>query len=99
MNTHPGGLAPSPSYVAGGDSPLRANPAFDGPLARAERTLVTEFVIPIRSGRAWTVPAGHICRFSIIEGPQVLDLNLWSGHDPRERFLGRLAPVSSMALM
>lgn len=50
------------------------------------RTPVEEFVIPVRSGRAWELPAGHVCRFSIVEGPQVLDLNLWSRHDPRERF-------------
>jgi uncharacterized protein YcgI (DUF1989 family) len=43
-------------------------------------------VIPVRSGRAWELPAGHVCRFSILEGPQVLDLNLWNRHDPRERF-------------
>ena len=35
---------------------------------------------------AWEVPAGHVCRFSIVEGPQVLDLNVWNRHDPRERF-------------
>jgi hypothetical protein len=54
--------------------------------AGAARTPVQEFVIPVRSGRAWEVPAGHVCRFSIVEGPQVLDLNLWSRSDPRERF-------------
>jgi uncharacterized protein YcgI (DUF1989 family) len=47
---------------------------------------VESFVIPVRSGRAWDVPAGHVCRFSIVEGPQVLDLNLWNRDDPRERF-------------
>jgi uncharacterized protein YcgI (DUF1989 family) len=47
---------------------------------------VQEFTVPVRSGRAWEVPTGHVCRFSIIEGPQVLDLNLWNRHDPRERF-------------
>ena len=26
------------------------------------RELVDSFVIPIRSGRAWEVPAGHVCR-------------------------------------
>jgi uncharacterized protein YcgI (DUF1989 family) len=86
MQTRRSGPPPTPSYVADGDSPLVANPAFYGPLAQAERTLVTEMVIPVRSGRAWEVPAGHICRFSIIEGPQVLDLNLWNRQDPRERF-------------
>ena len=52
---------------------------------RAGRDLVDSFVIPIRSGRAWRVPAGHVCRIVTIEGPQVADLNLWHVHDPRER--------------
>lgn len=50
------------------------------------RTLVERFVIPIRSGRAWEVPAGHICRIITVEGPQVGDLNIWNRHNPRERF-------------
>ena len=49
------------------------------------RELVDSFTIPIRSGRAWEVPAGHVCRIVTIEGPQVADLNLWNLHDPRER--------------
>jgi uncharacterized protein len=50
------------------------------------RTLVQELTVPIRSGMAWEVPAGHVCRISTVEGPQVGDLNLWNRHDPRERF-------------
>lgn len=49
------------------------------------RTLVDSFTIPIRSGQAWEVPAGHVCRVVTVEGPQVGDLNLWNRHDPRER--------------
>lgn len=49
------------------------------------RRLVDRFAIPIRSGRAWKVPAGHVFRIVTIEGPQVADLNLWSLHNPRER--------------
>ena len=33
--------------------------------------LVESFILPIRSGRAWKVPAGHLCRITIPEGPQV----------------------------
>ncbi|MEV0477610.1 urea carboxylase-associated family protein [Streptomyces prunicolor] len=47
--------------------------------------LVDSFEIPIRSGRAWTVPEGHLCRIVTVEGPQVGDLNVWNLHDPRER--------------
>jgi len=50
------------------------------------RRLVDSFVVPIRSGRAWTVPRGHVCRLVTVEGPQVGDLNVWSLHNPRERF-------------
>ena len=50
------------------------------------REVIDEFTIPIRSGQAWDVPAGHVCRISTVDGPQVGDLNLWDRHDPRERF-------------
>ncbi|WP_169251352.1 urea carboxylase-associated family protein [Brevibacterium sp. 'Marine'] len=50
------------------------------------REIIDEFTIPIRSGQAWDVPAGHVCRISTVDGPQVGDLNLWNRHDPRERF-------------
>ncbi|MBZ4016017.1 urea carboxylase-associated family protein [Streptomyces purpurogeneiscleroticus] len=49
------------------------------------RELVDRFEIPIRSGRAWEVPAGHLCRLVTIDGPQVGDLNVWNRNDPRER--------------
>ena len=50
------------------------------------RELVDAFEIPIRSGRAWRVPKGHLCRLTTVDGPQVGDLNLWNADDPRERF-------------
>ncbi|MGQ1838201.1 urea carboxylase-associated family protein [Kocuria turfanensis] len=50
------------------------------------RTVVEERTVSIRSGQAWEVPAGHVCRISTVEGPQVGDLNLWNRHNPRERF-------------
>lgn len=49
------------------------------------RRLVDSFTLPIRSGRAWEVPAGHLCRIVTVDGPQVGDLNVWNRHDPRER--------------
>jgi uncharacterized protein len=49
------------------------------------RRCTQRFVIPIRSGQAWEVPAGHVFRIAIVDGPQVGDLNLWYRHDPRER--------------
>ena len=50
------------------------------------RTLVDRFTLPIRSGRAWPLRAGQICRLITVEGPQVCDLNLWHRHNPREHF-------------
>ncbi|WP_326836722.1 urea carboxylase-associated family protein [Amycolatopsis rhabdoformis] len=66
---------------------LGVDRAFYGRIASETdgRELVEEFTLPIRSGRAWEVPAGHVCRISTPEGPQVGDLNVWNRHDPRER--------------
>ena len=47
--------------------------------------LIEQLVVPIRSGRAWRVPAGHVFRIVTIDGPQVGDLNIWNAHNPRER--------------
>jgi uncharacterized protein YcgI (DUF1989 family) len=49
------------------------------------RRLVDRQTVPIRSGLAWKVPAGHVTRIVAVEGPQVGDLNLWYSTDPRER--------------
>lgn len=72
--------------VPGG--PLDVDREFYGVIANetSGRTLVDEFEIPIRSGRAWEVPAGHVVRLKTVEGPQVGDLNIWSLTNPRERF-------------
>jgi uncharacterized protein YcgI (DUF1989 family) len=81
-------MTPRPAYVARRGSPLTVDPAIYGPIGdeRGARTLLHTEVVPVRSGRAWIAPAGCVVRFSIIEGPQVLDLNIWNRHDPRERF-------------
>ena len=50
------------------------------------RALVEAFQIPIRSGKAWYVPAGHVCRILQTDGPQVGDFNVWNAHNPREHF-------------
>lgn len=47
---------------------------------------VDQFIVPIRSGMAWPVRAGQICRIVVVEGPQVADFNAWNLHNPRERF-------------
>ena len=50
------------------------------------RTLVQKIVVPIRTGQAWIVRKGQLCRVVAIEGPQVCDFNAWNLHNPRERF-------------
>jgi uncharacterized protein YcgI (DUF1989 family) len=74
-----------PAYTG---AALRVNREFYGAIARAtaSRELVESFVITARSGRAWTVPAGHVCRIRTVDGPQVADLNVWNFHNPAERF-------------
>ncbi|CUR56134.1 conserved hypothetical protein [metagenome] len=72
------------AYQASTDA-LVVDREFYDTVGSARRKLLEEFVIPIRSGRSWVVPAGTICRITAVEGPQVGDLNLWSLHNPRER--------------
>jgi uncharacterized protein YcgI (DUF1989 family) len=79
MKDHP------PAYQATTPA-LSVNKAFYQRIAESQgRVLVESFTIPIRSGRAWTVPAGHVFRILTPEGPQVGDLNIWNRHNPRER--------------
>jgi uncharacterized protein len=58
---------------------------YDRIAATDRRETVESFIVPIRSGQAWEVPAGHLCRIITVEGPQVVDFNCWHRHNPRER--------------
>lgn len=73
-------------YEAKPGSPIDVDRAFYDRLQRGKRTLVDRFVVPIRSGRAWPVRAGHLFRIVAVEGPQVADFNAWHLDNPRERF-------------
>ena len=57
-------------------SPIDVDRAFYGRLGRETETcsLIERFVVPIRSGRAWPVLAGQICRIVVVEGAQVAGL-------------------------
>ena len=79
---------PVPLYQPTSGSPLSVDTGFYGRLGHevTRRTLVTQLVVPIRTGKAWPVRAGHICRIVALAGPQVGDLNLWHLHNPREHF-------------
>jgi uncharacterized protein YcgI (DUF1989 family) len=71
----------------GRDDPLRFDPVFyDRLAAETGRSLTRRLVVPPRSGLAWPVLAGQVCRITTIEGAQAGDLNLWSLTNPRERF-------------
>ena len=69
-------------------SPIDVDREFYGRLGSltASRSLVEQFVVPVRSGRAWPVLAGQICRIVAVEGAQVADFNAWNLSNPRERF-------------
>jgi uncharacterized protein YcgI (DUF1989 family) len=77
-----------PLYSPKSGSPLLVDQAFYGRLGSEieRRRLVNKFVVPKRSGKAWPLRAGQICRIISVEGPQVGDLNLWNLHNPREHF-------------
>ncbi len=81
-------MSTAPAYQATAGGALDIDRDFYQRLAQTgdSRKLVDSFVLPIRSGRAWPVPAGYLCRITTIEGPQVGDLNIWNLHNPRERF-------------
>ena len=69
-------------------SPIDVDREFYGRLGQEteSRSLVEQFVVPIRSGKAWPVLAGQICRIVVVEGAQVADFNAWNLNNPRERF-------------
>ncbi|QVQ54331.1 DUF1989 domain-containing protein [Spiractinospora alimapuensis] len=76
---------PPAAYQATSGGALDLDRDFYRRLAEADHELVDSFEIPIRSGRAWSVPEGHLCRIVTVDGPQVGDLNVWNANDPRER--------------
>lgn len=77
----------SAAYQATKGSVLDVDKGFYDSLtaANTERELVETHTVPMRDGLAWVVPAGHVFRVKINDGPQVGDFNMWSLHNPRER--------------
>lgn len=66
---------------------LAFEPAMYVSLAASDgRTLRDERLVPPRTGLAWPVRQGQVCRITTVDGPQAGDLNLWSLSNPRERF-------------
>lgn len=79
---------PVPAYRASRGGPLDVDRRFYDSIAAAvdRRTPAGQLVVPRRSGRAFEVRAGQVCRIVAVEGPQVGDFNCWNRHNPRERF-------------
>ena len=77
-----------PLYSANEGSPFGIDRAYYDSLTVSKKglKLVKHFEIAKRSGRAWTMKAGQVCRIIAAEGPQVVDFNAWNQHDRRERF-------------
>ncbi|KAE8150064.1 hypothetical protein BDV25DRAFT_155108 [Aspergillus avenaceus] len=81
---------PPPAYTAPPESTVHASSEVYRSISKtatddAQRVLETSFTIRPCSGQAWVVPAGHICRLTTPNGPQVGDLNIWNAKNPRER--------------
>ncbi|KAL4909988.1 hypothetical protein BDW74DRAFT_144167 [Aspergillus multicolor] len=81
---------PPPAYDAPKNSPVHGTTQVYRNISEtasdpAKRELQKSFTIRPVSGQAWTVPAGHICRLTTPNGPQVGDLNIWNANNPRER--------------
>lgn len=75
------------AYQVSKGSALQVDAAFYERIRdrKDQRRLIEAFEVPIRTGRAWKVPAGHVFRVTTPVGPQVGDFNVWNANDPRER--------------
>ena len=62
---------PKPAYLPTAGSPLTVDEKLYAEIRDASRLKTEEFVIPIRSGRAWEAEAGSIIRSSTPEWAQV----------------------------
>lgn len=91
MNAPPGPARraqrpPAPAYRATRGGPLDVDRGFYQRIASApDRRLAARLTVPVRSGRAWQVRAGQLCRIIATDGPQVGDFNCWNASNPRER--------------
>ncbi|CAG7941895.1 unnamed protein product [Penicillium salamii] len=81
---------PPPAYTAPPESGVHAVSQLYRSISEtasdtSARTSKEKFTIRPCSAQAWVVPAGHICRLTTPNGPQVGDLNIWNANNPRER--------------
>ncbi|KAL4952544.1 hypothetical protein BDW69DRAFT_167411 [Aspergillus filifer] len=81
---------PPPAYTAPKDSTVHGHTQVyrnisETASSHSKRELEKSFTIRPCSAQAWIVPAGHVCRLTTPNGPQVGDLNIWNAKNPRER--------------
>ena len=96
---HSSKVASDVAYGAFKGSPFDTNRELYSKIgSTTSRELVDSLIVPIRSGRAWEIPAGHICRITTPEGPLLkidrspaLSLRLHSSPNPilKDRLLDR----------
>ena len=69
--------APRVIYQPIPGTPIDVDREFYGRLGHEteNRSPIDKFEVPVRSGRAWPVLAGQICRIVVVEGAQVADFN------------------------
>jgi len=77
-----------PLYAANKSSPFYVDQAFYKKcrVKQQAQPPTKSFLVPKRSGKAWTLKAGQVCRITTPQGPQVVDFNAWNQHDSQERF-------------
>ena len=62
-------VASTVAYGAFKGSSFEADYELYSKISNTSREIFDSFVIPIRFGRAWTIPAGCVCRITTPEGP------------------------------
>jgi uncharacterized protein YcgI (DUF1989 family) len=70
-------MSTAAAYQSKSGGPLDVDRKFYQRLAESQdRELIDKFVIPIRSGKAWKVPAGYLCRIIAITGLKIFEIFL-----------------------
>ena len=79
-------MTPEPLYKVKKNQSITEPPEKYLRILEGDRQIKDNCVVAPRSGKAFKVAKGQICRISLPEGPQVADLNLWNAENPKERF-------------
>eukprot|EP01084_Bolivina_argentea_P010327 19236_1 len=54
--------------------------------SKNKNNILSTFKVPKKSGKAWNMNEGDICRVLLKEGSQVGDMNFWNQHNTKEHF-------------